>query len=313
LRGLALTALRIARASAVSYRLSVVLWRIRSPFLHVQHRSLVMMKTQQFTLVVLCASLILVFGALQLPDVRADSVLGNYSPNGVLLTSTESNSFNGVGSTPGADSNIAGNYTRLIPSSEVADYVNAGTTLLPAGGGLAKDQASGHLTVTCTLGSPWTTYTNDQMEFMFNGTLSAVAAKNSAGNPASAQLWAFGNENFSIDAPPPTGSTAGYLNLPSLRNLAATETSLEVVVNQDSAPILFMQAGDPAQVVNLDFGHQYDVRLNYSAQAPYGTDPTYNLDYRAQISSQPLPEPGALTLLSVATATIGLFGWRRRR
>jgi hypothetical protein len=163
-------------------------------------------------------------------------------------------------------------------------------------------------------GTPYGSVPNDRLTFDVSGVVSAVTAADELGNPLSLYADFVGELRFSIDtALFPADAVAGALAADALRALlpSAGETLLRLSVFEDdelAPPILAMEStatgGVAAASANLRAGHDYVVRLEYGAGAPYGVDPPFELDYGLTLMA--VPEPGALALLCAGLASLGL-------
>jgi hypothetical protein len=242
------------------------------------------------------------------------SVVRTFGANNAQLEAKATVGFDGLGS-------VAADFTSVVAPTVTTDppatshfFTTASATIPPASPPVGKDKAE----VTCTAifdyGVPVGLGASDQIAFDVAGTVSAVDARNIAGNPAAAVATAKGKVKFFLDAKyggVAPGTMVGYLSFPALRNLFPYEELLTVHVTQEGLPaispdVLTMNAGDPSATAPLYADAAYLITLDYMAKAPSGTDPPFSIGYLVGVNS---PEPATLSLLAMG----GLVALRRRR
>jgi hypothetical protein len=236
--------------------------------------------------------------------VLADSDLAPCVLNGVNISSDVTVKYNGVGA-GAADTNSASDSGLVIPTTP-SDIATAAANLTPAGGGDDKDKVEGFLTAAFEFGTPFGSTAFDTLRLDAFGSASAVDAKNSAGNPAGAEVTGWARTDFFIEGG--TGMDCDtFLHLPAVRNLLPPyETFLEInvsstVVNATLGP------GSPAQTILLPEGHLYQIQLNYDYAIPNGIDPDFAFSYEVLVGGVPtVPGLGMEAMIVVALLLVGL-------
>jgi hypothetical protein len=233
----------------------------------------------------------------------ADTDLGVCALNGVNISSDVTVKYNGVGA-GAADTNSASDSGLVIPTTP-SDIATAAANLTPAGGGDDKDKVEGTLTAAFEFGTPFGSTAFDTLRLDAFGSASAFDAKNSAGNPAGAEVTGEARTNFFIDVVAGTDCDT-FLHLPAVRNLLPYETFLEInvsstVVNATLGP------GSPAQTILLPEGHAYLIQLNYDYAIPNGVDPPFAFGYEVLVGGLPaVPALGMETMIVVALLLLGI-------
>jgi hypothetical protein len=234
--------------------------------------------------------------ALGIGGTRAESITGNYSANHVALFAGSQSFF--AGPTVTDASGPSTDFETAAPPSEphppYNDVATASSSLLPTIGA-GKDIAQGTVQVTFTSG---TATTNDAFAFTFTGSGSALAAKNSACEDASAQVGMRSRIGFFLHSgfgpsPVPPDTLVGSMTIQGLRAANPYE-SYVAFVDKDAATIATMLPGGPDLHVNLITGHAYTIDLKYDINVPHGVDPSFSLGVGGQLA--PTPEPSALAL-----------------
>jgi hypothetical protein len=241
------------------------------------------------------------------------SVVETFGANNARVEAKVTAGFDGPGSGAADFASIVAPPVTTNPLAGFHFPTTAFTSTPPASSSAPKDKAEVGCTAIFDYGAPVGPGANDQIAFEVAGTVSALDAKNLAGNPADAVALAHGSVMFFLDASyggVAPGTVVGYLSFPALRNLLPNEELLTVHVTQESLlaispDVLTINAGDPNATAPLYAEAQYLITLDYKAKAPFGTDPPFSVGYTVGVNT---PEPATLSLLALG----GLAVLRRR-
>lgn len=196
---------------------------------------------------------------------------------------------------------------------------------LPNGSDVASSTASvsptsgeGTASGTVTFQFDYTVGLHDFFTFSGDITLSALTAFNFEGFPASAEAEATGSAAFffpvGLGNHPVTGfpteldDVIGTLTINSTGSLQTWELERTIEVRRDaeSANVVeaLVEAGDPAAVVNLLVGHQYNVNVIYRATVLHGNDPDFSFSMGGGTLAIPEPSTFALGILCLVTGAL---------
>jgi hypothetical protein len=256
-------------------------------------------------------------------NASAESVLGYCSQDGVTVSSDIFRiGFDGATPVP-ADFSSATDSV-LVAADMPSGTANATASILPAGGGAAKDRVDGSLTAGFEYGIPFGGTGQDTLLLEATGMGSATLSKNSNGNNADAVVEGEARAEFFIDI------VAGmdcdtFFNMPAVRLLEPHETLLEINVILDPGGagqlLATLSPGSPAQTILLPEDHSYLIQLNYDYRVPFGVDPPFSFSYMVSIGESPsvpaLGTEGAfiavLLMLALGAMAIGVQRMRRTK
>ena len=261
------------------------------------------------------SALIVGFGPPSHDALRAESVVGMFSANGVAIRTDARAGYDGAGSDPLVDYDIAPTDFK----SGTADFLGgaaatmASATKIPAAGD-PKDVADVEARTTFVFGGPFGGSLTDEVFFSVSGTVSAASAHNSAGNPAAANILAVGTAAFFVDAgfggAPPPGVIVGSVYLPVFIAPRAPEGVKEVTVFENEREVARLDAESLPFRVPLYTQNGYRIEFHYSALAPFGEDPPFSFEYRVAIRA--VPEPTTAVMMA-AVSMAWLTACRRRK
>ena len=274
-----------------------------------------------------CVALILFTDAA----AHGDSVLHDFAPNFATLDTEMWLIYEDTHGSGTTDTSTATG-PHVIANSYLSnhyDSVAAPLMLTPGGGSTyAKDYITGATRFNLDFGSPvlGSTLPDDQFTLDISGTMSAMDAHNSAGDPSDAKVEVKALSKFYIDASHgggTSGARVGYLLFDKLA-LNSFETKKNVFVTEihpgSGARVYSDFYGPhPAVSVPLIGDRFYEVSFEYQAIVPYGVDPPYHCPYGYQTSygnpygggGSGVPEPATLALMVIALG--GVAAVRRRR
>ena len=244
---------------------------------------------------------------------RAGSIVASAAPNGALLDADGIVAFEGATVTDFINF-IADPETA---NSDVAPFVSTATPntiLLPTVGDF-KDEATGVMVVLFEFGTPvaGAVQPEDTITFTVFAEASAVAAKNSVGEEASAQVFLLGTVQFFLDpgfSGLPFDTLAGTITIPNTFVPDPFEFG-KVRVLKDSVPVAVQNIGAGDVTVQLFIGHAYSLELQDGLDVPFGFDPVINRTFTATITF--IPEPASLMLGAMHLIGLLTYGCRRRR
>ena len=283
------------------------------------------------------AVLLISVAGLSGSPAAAVTYLDDCAHNGVLLKSELSIGYQGVGHSvgtfvpgfpiPPVDLALSSPPVSQLVVNPAAGGVAAigPITRLPLGGGGGKDQVQGRVESFFEFGTPSGTLPIDTFRLRALGLASAVAAFNSAGNPADAHVFARASAEFFNGVTPisgPATTCVGVVQVAQMRTLAPYETLMELRVVQDftGTPVVVANQlpGDPPLAVTLVPGESYLIEFRYEYHVPFGVDPNFDAVVEITVApAQPVPSMdgprrGLLVALIVAAAGLGMLGVRLR-
>jgi hypothetical protein len=257
-------------------------------------------------------------------NASAESALGYCSQDGVTVSSDIFRiGFDGVAPVPADDFSSATD-SDLVSIDMPSGTANATASVLPAGGGAAKDRVDGSLEAGFAYGIPFGGTSQDTLVLQATGMGSAVESKNFNGNNADAVVEGEARAEFSIDIVAGTDCDT-FFNMPALRLLEPHEILLEINVFLDPSGanqlLATLGPGSPAQTILLPEDHSYLIQLNYDYRVPFGVDPPFSFIYTVTLGESPaVPALGtegafiaALLMLVLGATAIGVQRMRRAK
>ena len=261
----------------------------------------------------LCVGLAGVLWSLALAVPASASLIATAAPNGIRLTADLIVGFQGATVT---DAFAPATASELInpevgPSGSVATplFIRAPFT------GDPKDTAEGKMLVLIEFGPPvvGATVPEDTITFTAHAVASAVNAKNSIGEEASAFVFLTGTVEFALDAAfagLPSGAPTGLFTISNTFVLDPFELGdIRVLIDGVLVSTTPLGAGDV--IVPLLTDHFYSFQVRDGLIVPFGIDPVLDRTFSATVTV--IPEPSTVALAAFGFVALAAWGWRRRK